>query len=440
MADKSIVFGNWWRGIGTSKYDVAYFADLSNADITTEVGTIRCQYALIKESGTTIDKACFRAVAPSGTTYFFSKSDGAIWKRSTSGTYSTVTANTNTTGHLGAHYYNGYIYYATALNLGRFVPDTEGSKNDDFGTFTNADPLYHPMTVKNLTLYVGDGNYVSSVNVSDTFSPNALDLESQHRVTALREYGTDLLICTGISSYVSYSGVFRWDTYSDSWMTEDFINEAIINFIITSDTTDIVFICAGTSGNIYLYDGTHLEYYTTAPNVTTSSNWQLTTAYNRRPLFAVGGKVFSLVNPQRVMAPALNHEYTCSAGSSATIHSITALGTQLLVAWGSGSTYGVDKIDTTARATATFTTPIVSNRKNVDIRIPFDLLPTGTSITLETNLDNAGFLSKTLIRDSADMNMYRLDGHCANHRTIQARVTLTPTGTDTPIVPHIEFV
>ena len=442
---KSIIFGNWYKGIGTSKYDQAYFDDFKNTDITTEVGTIRCNNAVIKESGTTITEAVLRCICPSGTTYFFSRTTGKIWKRSNAGVYSSITDNTTeTSGTLGARFYNGYVYFATKSYLGRFVPDTEGSRVDNYQTFTNKDSSFHPMTVQNLNLYIGDGNYVASVQYdSDSstyiFNANALDLESQHRITSLKNYGYDLLVFTGISSYISNSGVFRWDTYSSSWSSEDYIDEPYINFVITSDTTDVLFICAGTNGNIYLYDGTRLDFYTQVRNTTTSPNTQLTTAFNRRPMFAIGGEVYSLVVPQRGLATALNHEFTCSAGIGATIHSLCTLGTTILIAWEYSGTFGIDKIDTN-KATATFTTPIVSNRKITDIKIPYDSLPTGTSISLEIDTDNAGFVSKTMIKDAADENMYRLDGHLANHRTVRARVTLNPNGSATPIVPHIELI
>ena len=63
---KSIIFGSFYKGIGTSKYDQAYFDALKNADITTEVGTIRCNNAVIKESGSNITEAVLRCVCPSG--------------------------------------------------------------------------------------------------------------------------------------------------------------------------------------------------------------------------------------------------------------------------------------------------------------------------------------------------------------------------------------
>ena len=155
-------------------------------------------------------------------------------------------------------------------------------------------------------------------------------------------------------------------------------------------------------------------------------------------LFAVQGRIYSITSPQRSMAPAVNHEYTVSAGASAIIYSIAVVGSNILVSWKNGTDYGIDALSDNYAVTS-FTTPIVSNRKNIDVRIPFDLMPSGCSLTLETNVDNAGFVAKALVKDAADMNMFRLDGHLANHRTVQARVTLNPNGTTTPVVPHIEF-
>jgi hypothetical protein len=441
-----IIFGNWWRGQGTSKYDEAYFDDLTNADILTEVGTIRCNRSLVNDSDSSITSMMLMVPVPSGAVYMFSTTSGAIVRRDSVG-YTNLTDNTNTTGHIGCGFYNGYVYYATATKLGRFSLDSgdpidpENNRNDEFATFSVGDPLFHPMTVHNLKLFIGDGNKVVSVDNADGVNlcaMGAVGLESQFRITDLQRYGNDLLVLAGVSSYISNAGLFRWDTYSDSWTDEDYINEPYINYAIYSDTTDLVFISAGTEGNIYLYDGVKLSYYTNVPDSGQSIGSQLKCSFKRMPLFASSKKIYAIIAPQRSMAPAVVNVYSLSEGEDATIVSMVSIGNTILVAWGAKRSYGVD-ILSGVLATSSFTTPIVSNRKVVDVRIPFDSLPAECSITLEINTDNAGFVSKALIKDAADMNMYRLDGHIANHRSVQARVTLHPHLADTPVVPHIEF-
>ena len=164
---KNPIFGNWWKGIGFSKYDTAFFDALTNADIISEVGSLKCNFGLKKDSGTTITEQCLQVVCPSGIIYFFSQSSGSIWKRSTVGTYSSVTANANG-AHAGCGFYNGYVYYAdNTTKLGRFNPDTEGNRNDSWKSFTNSG-FPRPMKVQNNILHIGDYNNVFTVNASDS--------------------------------------------------------------------------------------------------------------------------------------------------------------------------------------------------------------------------------------------------------------------------------
>ena len=441
---KNPIFGNWWRGVGSSKYETAFFDDFRNADISSEVGTLKCNLALKKDSGTTITEKCFKVVCPSGTVYFFSKTTGKIWSRSTAGVYAVVTANSNTSGHKGCAYYNGYVYYAdSTTKLGRFVPDTLASRSDSWKTLANSN-VPRPMKVQNLILHIGDGKQIYTVNASSAVSSGALVLEDYHTISAFHNYGYDLMVMTYTGGYKNRSGMFQWDTASVSWSAEWYIAEPGINFIIQTDRTDTFFIQAGTNGRIYQFDSQSISFWKQVRGVTTvcdGNQHQNSDTFNRKGLFGIAGNVYSILVPQMNMDWALNHEYTVSGGATSVVESIGSIGnTTPLVAWSNGSSYGVDSLDT-LYATTIVTTPLISRRIH-DILIYTDDLPTGTSIGLEVDLDGTGFVSKTVIPDLTDKFIVRLDGDIANKRILRSRVTLNPNNSTlaTPSLSHIEYV
>lgn len=117
MAD----YGKWHNGIALSRKIQNGFDDLQNANVHDDMGSLLNQKALEKKSATTITAGCYQAVAPNGDTYFFSKSDGKIWKRAISnGAYSLVRTGVNG-AYKGATYYRNYIYYTMDGFLGRYA-------------------------------------------------------------------------------------------------------------------------------------------------------------------------------------------------------------------------------------------------------------------------------------------------------------------------------
>lgn len=92
--NKEIIYSDFYKGIAISKKVQSGFDDLINCDVDSEIGSLKCQKTLVKMSGNLITAGCYQAVAPNGDTYFFSKDDGRIWKRTQVGIYSYVRTNT----------------------------------------------------------------------------------------------------------------------------------------------------------------------------------------------------------------------------------------------------------------------------------------------------------------------------------------------------------
>ncbi len=256
-------------------------------DIHSKPGVLRLSQALVKENGAVaIDGPVLNTIACSnGETYLFCASNGNIWRRKSGGTYEiayTTPSGTPPTGVdggincLGAIEYGdpdgfSYIIWATAKYLHRikisdaltptWVPELM------WKTFTNADTGYHPLLEVNGVLYVGDGNLVAQWD-GTTFTANALDLPKQYRVSALgpAEVSTDLLIGTTINNVVGCA-VFRWDTWSTSWQSQDWIPEDGVNCFLPLDNLPLM--SAGTKGNLYrwgvTYSGSGFERWLRIP-------------------------------------------------------------------------------------------------------------------------------------------------------------------------------
>lgn len=415
-------FYQFQNGEGRSKYDMNGFDATQNIDPHSVIGTLRCQLALTSDS-TTPNEACIAATAPNGDVYFFSTASGKTWKRTAAGVYSLV--NTNANGaHLGALYYNGYIYYATSTKLGRTDLSTF---SDTFQTFTIT-ATYRPMEVVNLTLFIGNGKYVSSVNSSGTFTDNALDLPSNYIITALSEFESYLLIGTIIGTNVSKSKAFMWDTYSSSWTIEDSVDEIGINCFIKAD--GILFAQCGTEGNVYYWSGKTMEKYKQIRGVTTAVAPYNSTILAGKPLFAVGTKIYSIFRKDRDLPYAITHEYTLTTGTTASIGE--AIG-KLFVSTGSN----IDTIGT-SYATGKITIPVTSSSLEGFV-VDYESMPSGCSLGLETNINESGWVSETFTKDTTNLQYVLQDGVTfdGTQKFGQVRVTLNPNGAATPIVQNI---
>lgn len=415
-------YSEFYLGETKTRFDQKGVDSTDNLDVFSEFGTARCQYAMTVES-TTPSESSFSAVMPGGDIYFCSKSTGKIWKRTQAGVFSLVHTNTNTTGHTGCRYYNGYLYFWTASKLGRF--NLSSTWTDTFGTFSNGKAAGHEET--NLTLYICDGKYIASVNSNGTFQANALDFPANYVATCCVRSGLGLLVGTQMGNYVTTARSFFWDTFSDSWLIEDEIYETGINFFIKAD--NIILCQAGESGKIYAWGGESMEYIGKIRSVTTGSGHQMATVLDGKPLIAIGTDIYSFYKPDLEYPFAIVHEYTANN----TIASISTMGSNIYVSYAGG----VEKIGTN-RATAKFVTPETPGQYTL-VEIGYSSLPAGTSIGIETSVDGAAYVSQTSIVDTINKKVY-FDGGLPTCNFMQSRITLNPSGSSTPIITYANVI
>jgi len=416
-----ITFGSFYRGVGKSKYDQTGFDDTTNLDVHSSIGSAQCQLDLVLESATPTEP-CVRAIDPSGNVYFFSTSSGKTWKRTTAGSYSLV--NTNANGaHLGAQYFNGKVYYATATKLGSF--DLVTTWTDTYQTFSKT-ATSRPMEEINGLLIIGNDYLLSTLDTSGTWTDNSLDLPSNYDITCLAAVGSDLLIGTSMGANVCQTKVFLWDTYSASWTYEDDVYEIGVNCFIKIDNG--VLAQCGTAGQLYTWNGSAMDRFKKIRGLTTGAGDQLSTVFKGKPLLANATKVYSIHREDSDLGYAIVQEYT----STGTISSIIAQGSQLLVSHNSG----VDKIDTNY-ATAILDCPEVQGAVQ-KVEVNYDSLPANTTIGISTKVDGGNWTAQTPITDTIQKKVY-FDGGMAQVNFFQARITLTPSTSNTPVIKSINY-
>lgn len=416
-------FSDFHKGIAQSKNIQQGFHNLVNCDVHSMLGEAQSNLALISESATP-NEACIRAEDPSGNVYWFSTTTGKTWKRAVAdATYSLV--NTNANGaHLGARYFNGYIYYATTTKLGRY--DLASTWSDSFATFTNG-ASYKPMEEINLSLFIGDGRYVASVDNANTFSANALDLPVGQTITALIGTSYDLLIGTIIGANVKKCKAYLWDTYSPSWTADDMIPDNGVNCFIDGD--GMIFAQIGTTGWIYYWTGGQMKRFYKLRNITTAHGDQCSTVHNGRPLYATGTKVFSIHRESESFPYAVVQEYTSTQG---TIKSILSTGSQLLISNGSN----IDKIGTNY-ATAIIDTPEAPGKFN-KVKVGYYSIGSGGTIGISTNVDGVGYSANSTAVDDINKSV-DMEGGLGDCNFMQARITLTPSGANNIIIKSISI-
>ena len=453
------IFNGHWGGLSDSKYSgiAGSFYRCVGIDAHSSPGILKVRQALVKDSGSTVTADCRVALAvSSGETFWFSYTDGKIWRRSTAGVWllvHTTTPAAGGAGCLGAAEFGGYIYWATESRLHRIpianiATEANWTANavEDWATFTVTDSEFHPMIVQSLKLFIGDGNLVAEVSGATgahAFTADALDLRTPFRVKTMIDYDIDILIGTFVHDNVNKTEVIRWDASSTSWTGSDQIDESGINAFIRDD--NFLYVQAGKHGRIYYYDGRNL-----IPDKRIPGDWspyktaevypQAVATHMTVPVFGLSNVlgnpalqgVYSFGSYSKNYNKVMDLSYPVSSGlSGVQIGAVLAVGEHLLVSWKYGATYGVDALDWAFKyADAYIETMVLTPAQTrhflkavKDIFINYNSLPTGTGITItykkKHEVDYVDALEE--VTDSKKMQIKTKDGTIPEVAALQLR-------------------
>ncbi len=153
---------------------------------------------------------------------------------------------------LWAAEYNGYVYFATATHLSRVLLATLASTftptDINWQAFTEQDTTNHPMVATNLYLYIGDGQYVATVQ-DTVFDATTLNVPSDENVYQLTDNGASIRVYT--RKWVSDTGVTYYrDGVSDAVEQTQRLTGKMYN-VCTKD--DVDYITMGTMPILYFY-------------------------------------------------------------------------------------------------------------------------------------------------------------------------------------------
>lgn len=459
----AIIYDGNFGGLSDSKWSgiAGSFAECVGIDGHSSPGLLKVQQKLTKESSTTITAFCKVVVAASnGYSFWFSSTDGKIWARSSGGTYTlayTTVPAAGTAGCFGAIEFNGFIYWATQSRLHRIAiadaDDTWASVSLDWATFTKTDSEFHPMCIQDLTLFIGDGNQVAQVSDAGVFSANVFDINTPLRIKTMIPHDIDILIGTFTANTVNRTEIIRWDTVSPSWNTSDPIEEVGINAFIRDD--NFVYVNAGRAGNLYYYDGQHLVPFKKIPGTYTSTQYGLVhpgSVANFRgvPVFGFSNGtgnpakqgVYSLGAYSRDYRKVLSLDWVISEDitSSIEIGAIVVADFDLLVSWKSGSTFGVDKIDYTAKYASAYveTMMLFQDKRDVmktiaNVSAFYNSLPASTGITFSYSINGAAYVAMTSVTNSI-INEVRAQLSVDGIGSLQIKMAFTVATNDAPTV------
>ena len=500
-------------GISDTKYvglDKS-MAEIVGMDIHGEPGLIQVNQRLKKDSGTTIDDFVKAGVVCSdGNTYFFGSTNGNIWKRTSAGVYTLEATNANG-GILNAQEYEGYVYYFSANTIGRWkIGDAWSARTDSWEPFKNGNATYHPSEVLNIVLYVGDGNLVAEireygrdscdlegtstertslvkpaegmyyydittntiwtvtagvwVNLGVTtytvFTNNALDIEKKYIVSALTKWNYQLIIGTIVTNE-SKCKIFRWDTWSISYASEDEIPVRGVNGFIETD--NYVLCNCGEKGDLYSFDGSVARQVKKIPGnygvgKTMIINPNASENYLGDPLFGVSNLngnpclqgVYSFTSYSEGYNTVLNLEYPISQKQAPVplnyiyIGAILNFGDNIFVTWKDGATYGIDIIDTANKASDAYMT---TRKLMVDrgtetlhkvVKIGYRDLPAGCDVEVWVSVNDAAYIKRDTLKDTTKKIICTKE-NVAQATSVQYKFVPIVSGNDAPSIEIIEI-
>lgn len=180
-------------------------AAMVGLDVHSEPGIIKVNQRLVKDSGATVDVRINKIVScTDGSVYLFGDS-GKVFKRDSAGTYTTARVVAPATGGnniVGALEYDGFVYYATQNKVGRWQIGTAwSSANDNYATFSFGNANFHQMTIQNLVLFIGDGNFIAQVDNDQLDGSGTISTSG----TAVTGVGTKFLTEAAVLGYVLYT-------------------------------------------------------------------------------------------------------------------------------------------------------------------------------------------------------------------------------------------
>lgn len=356
-----------------------------------------------------------------------------------SGTWKKIYTHSWADPILGCAEMNGYIYRATATKLHRTtiasIGDPLTPTNLNRQTFTAGNTNAHPMLVdsKN-TIYIGDWKYVATVDTAAVFTPAALtvySLDEIYDITYNNSY---------FRFYTRQGGKDYGMLYFRDWVASapSQIKELTGQYRCVATKDDVDYVILGLDPILYYYPF-QKQAIKRIPSLSNNLNTMI--VYKNYLTFWTPGWIYTWGNFHKDYPEVLNVEYKTSNGNNTDeICCIWNSQWDLYVAWKNWTSYGVDKLSTTAYAlTWFFITKVYywsemwRNKNCQELYVTHKPLITGQTIQVYFQKDLAWWyiLQTTLTPTTSSWTNTKITLP-AQFNELEVKVVLNWPGTSTP--------
>lgn len=299
---------------------------------------------------------------------YWGLSNGRILKRTSAGVWSLVYTDTDGALTGMAEWGNDQgetgIYYASLTKLHRKpIPgssdwsdiddDTAGDPNQTYPKSNLTSSTYHTMAPVNGALLGVNADKLFLVGYDESYTNNALQMLPANVGKVLLDDGLGVIVGANLSNDKEESWLYFWDGMSDNYNDRMPLAFKDINAIVKSEVNIIQF---GSEGNLYFFGDT-----AKLPIIAFPNGGQVKPAGAEvdkgLALFGVYGNgngysgVYTYGRKRKNADFVLNLEYPLDCDS---IDAVKKVGSTILIAYTSGSTYGVKKVDTSNKITRAF--------------------------------------------------------------------------------------
>jgi len=374
-----------------------------------ENNSLKCQQALLKDSGTVVTDLVLVMLKMSNGSYLAFGDTGKIYRREPVGSiYGWELVYTDTDAYApnrritGAIEYKSstdtYILYATMNKLKRIklsdATDVWTGKVSDVGSsFLNqGTPYYHTMRLFNGGVIINDGNVLVYYGYDDSVNMTALTLPPDFNTRSLLDRNDRIIV--GTDNLIQTEGFFlTWDGLSPSWITKKSAQGQGIKGMEFYEGG--IMAQLGDNGILKYWNFAETSPLIRIPGVKNTQPGGVC-LWNSLVLLGMNGGtkngVYTLGRQDLNDPRALNLEYIPSHGkiTGTTIGSILGNGDNLFVSWKDGTTYGIDLLSATVKADAIYESLVYNLDKSEQekfirhIKITLkDPLPAGCSVGLD---------------------------------------------------------
>lgn len=452
----------------------SFKAGSRSIDIRKKTDSLTCQQALIEEAvtGGLLSLPNFFVVASDGYTYAFCRGGHIYRGNRTTKVWTLVYTDANGAITGASEWYDKYnsttytyLMWATATRLNcKVIPGASNwsdvntrARGDTWPKTNLTSATWHTMKPINGLLEIANGSSLAQVGYNDgSYTTSSLDVIPGNNITTLIERSARTAVLGCSITNRDQASLFEWDG-DDSWMNKNIIPVGPVNNLIDGEKP---LMQVGTNGYLYysLFDQMcPLTQFPGGGQVNPGGS----DIDNGLIVFGVWGNgtgnsgLYTFGRKYLAHPIALNLDYPFDCDE---IGAVIKSGTDLLVSYKSGSSYGIKRVDTTAKAIGYYYSldlkapdkAINQQPKWASIKLTTAAMPAGTRIECYFDIDKSGTFVKAKMPDvyggsTADMDKFQTVG--AKEAIFQSGtpgkyfdllLVLTPNGNVSPEIRKIE--